>query len=244
MVKYIKTLRKVKLLFDIFCQIFLFDSIIIPRMEVSNIMKHKNSRLYYSFIINILIIIMELFAFLVCYKESGFACFEYYTQDSNLFLMFTSLLYIISLLICDKKIPHFVSLLKYAATTSVVITFLTVVTILAPVMGGYKAMLLDGTMLIHHLICPIFAFVTFVFFEKHNLNGLKDALISMIFTCLYGVVAVTLNVLKIMDGPYPFLKVYDQTILMSIFWLILMMGSSYLITVLIGNLNHAYNNKK
>lgn len=210
---------------------------------MSIIMKNENSRLYYSFIINILIIIMELFAFLVCYKESGFACFEYYTQDSNLFLMFTSLLYIISLLICDKKIPHFVSLLKYAATTSVVITFLTVVTILAPVMGGYKVMLLDGTMLIHHLICPIFGFVTFVFFEKHNLKGLKDALISMIFTCLYGVVAVTLNVLKIMDGPYPFLKVYDQTILMSIFWLILMMGSSYLITVLIGNLNHAYNNK-
>ncbi len=211
---------------------------------MSIIMKNENSRLYYSFIINVLIIIMELFAFLVCYKESGFACFEYYTQDSNLFLMFTSLLYVISLLICDKKIPHFVSLLKYAATTSVVITFLTVVTILAPVMGGYKAMLLDGTMLIHHLICPIFSFITFVFFEKHNLNGLKDALISMIFTCLYGVVAVTLNVLKIMDGPYPFLKVYDQTILMSIFWLILMMGSSYLITVLIGNLNHAYNNKK
>lgn len=207
-------------------------------------MKHKNSRLYCAFIINILIIIMELFAFLVCYKESGFACFKYYTQDSNLFLMFTSLLYVISLLICDKKIPHFVSLLKYAATTSVVITFLTVVTILAPVMGGYKAMLLDGTMLIHHLICPIFGFVTFVFFERHNLNGLKDALISMIFTCLYGIIAVTLNVLKIMDGPYPFLKVYDQTILMSIFWLILMMGSSYLITVLIGNLNHAYNNKK
>lgn len=207
-------------------------------------MKHKNSKLYCAFIINILIIIMELFAFLVCYKESGFACFKYYTQDSNLFLMFTSLLYVISLLICDKKIPHFVSLLKYAATTSVVITFLTVVTILAPVMGGYKAMLLDGTMLIHHLICPIFGFVTFVFFEKHNLNGLKDALISMIFTCLYGIIAVTLNVLKIMDGPYPFLKVYDQTILMSIFWLILMMGSSYLITVLIGNLNHAYNNKK
>ena len=207
-------------------------------------MKHKNSKLYCAFIINILIIIMELFAFLVCYKESGFACFKYYTQDSNLFLMFTSLLYVISLLICDKKIPHFVSLLKYAATTSVVITFLTVVTILAPVMGGYKAMLLDGTMLIHHLICPIFGFVTFVFFERHNLNGLKDALISMIFTCLYGIIAVTLNVLKIMDGPYPFLKVYDQTILMSIFWLILMMGSSYLITVLIGNLNHVYNNKK
>ena len=207
-------------------------------------MKHKNSKLYCAFIINILIIIMELFAFLVCYKESGFACFKYYTQDSNLFLMFTSLLYVISLLICDKKIPHFVSLLKYAATTSVVITFLTVVTILAPVMGGYKAMLLDGTMLIHHLICPIFGFVTFVFFERHNLNGLKDALISMIFTCLYGIIAVTLNILKIMDGPYPFLKVYNQTILMSIFWLILMMGSSYLITVLIGNLNHAYNNKK
>lgn len=212
-------------------------------MEVSNIMKHKNSRLYCAFVVNILIIIMELFAFLVCYKESGFACFKYYTQDSNLFLMFTSLLYVISLLISDKKIPHFVSLLKYAATTSVVITFLTVVTILAPVMGGYRAMLLDGTMLIHHLICPIFAFVTFVFFEKHNLNGLKDALISMIFTCLYGIIAVTLNVLKIMDGPYPFLKVYNQTILISIFWLILMMGSSYLITVLIGNLNHAYNKK-
>ena len=207
-------------------------------------MKQKSDKNYLALISNIAIILMELLAFIISYKDNGFKCFEYFTQDSNLFLMFTSLLYVITLIINNKKIPHFISVLKYASTTSVVITFLTVITVLAPVMGGYKAMLLEGTMLVHHLVCPILAFITFIFFETHNLNGLKDALISMIFTCSYGVVTVILNILKIMDGPYPFLKVYDQSILMSIFWLILMIGSSYLITILIGNLNQTYNNKK
>lgn len=200
-----------------------------------------------ALLINLAIVIMELFAFIVCYKSDGIGCFKYYTQDSNLFLMFASLIYAIYLFInikTNKDIPRLVSILKYSATTCVTITFLVVITVLAPVMGGYKAMLIDGTMKYHHLICPILAFISFIFLEEHNIKGSKDALIAMIFTVAYGIVAVALNIFKVMDGPYPFLKVYEQSLLMSIMWVILMNGGTYLLNLLIAYLSNKKVNKK
>lgn len=197
-------------------------------------------------IINISIIIMELFAFIVCLKNDGISCFKYYTQDSNLFLMFASIIYTIYTITDkdDKQVPHWITLLKYSATVCVATTFLVVMTILAPIMGGYKVMVIDGTMKFHHLICPILALITFIFLEKHELNVKKDALLAMIFTVAYGIVAVSLNIFKIMDGPYPFLKVYEQSLLMSIMWVILMNGSTYLLNISIGYLNNHLNKKQ
>ena len=120
-----------------------------------------------AIIINLSIVIMEIIAFAICYQKDGLSCFQYYTQDSNLFLMVTSFIFLIYEIINLKTkegIPHWISILKYSATTCVTTTFLVVVTVLAPIMGGYKAMMLDGTMLYHHLICPILAFVSFIFF--------------------------------------------------------------------------------
>lgn len=195
-----------------------------------------------SLIINIIIIMLEVYSFIECLKISGLECFEYYTQDSNLFLMISSLIYVFySLKNKDGKVPHYVSVLKYSSTTAVSVTFLVVLTFLAPVMGGYKMMLLDGTMKFHHLICPLLAFISFIFLENHQLEGIKDALFAMIFTLIYGAVTITLNILGVMYGPYPFLKVYEQSVLASIMWMSLMIGSNYLLNLGIGYLNDKFN---
>ena len=199
-----------------------------------------------AIIINLSIVIMEIIAFAICYQKDGLSCFQYYTQDSNLFLMVTSFIFLIYETINLKnkeEIPHWVSILKYSATTCVTTTFLVVVTVLAPIMGGYKAMMLDGTMLYHHLICPILAFVSFIFLENHKIGGSKDALIAMIFTVVYGIIAVALNIFKIMNGPYPFLRVYEQSLLMSIMWVILMNGSAYLLNLFMAYLTKLVNKK-
>lgn len=197
-----------------------------------------------AIITNLIIVIIELIAFIICYQKDGISCFQYYTQDSNLFLMVVSLIYLIyEIISIDTKedIPHWISILKYSATTCVTTTFLVVVTVLAPVMGGYKAMMIDGTMLYHHLICPLLAFISFIFLENHKISGSKDALIAMIFTVIYGIIAVTLNIFKIMDGPYPFLRVYEQSLLMSIMWVVLMNGSAYLLNLFIAYLSKVFN---
>lgn len=209
-------------------------------------MRNNKLKKFLAVIINISIIMMELYAFIVCLKNDGISCFKYYTQDSNLFLMFASIIYTIYAITDkdDKQSPHWITLLKYSATVCVSTTFLVVITILAPIMGGYKVMVIDGTMKFHHLICPILALITFIFLEKHELNVKKDALLAMIFTVAYGIVAVSLNIFKIMDGPYPFLKVYEQSLLMSIMWVILMNGSTYLLNISIGYLNNYLNKKQ
>lgn len=206
-------------------------------------MKKFDARKLFAIIINISIIFMEIFAFVDCFKLDGIKCFQYYTQDSNLFLMISCILYLIVCLANKEKKSRFISLLKYSSTVSVTVTFLVVVTILAPVMGGYKAMMFDGTMLYHHLLCPILGFVSFIFLEDHEISGLKDALLAMIFTVIYGIIAVILNILGIMDGPYPFLKVYEQSLLMSVMWVFLMNGSNYLLNIGIAYLNNLFNRK-
>lgn len=203
-------------------------------------MEKRDTKKILSIIFNIIIVVLELYAFVECLKISGIECFEYYTQDSNLLLMISSILYLFYIL-RGKRLPHSVTILKYSATTAVMVTFIVVLTILAPTMGGYKVMMLDGTMKFHHLICPILAIITFLFFEPHQLDGITDALKAMIFTFIYSVIVIFLNVIGVMYGPYPFLKVYEQSVLESVMWVCLMIGSNYMINSLIGYINNKLN---
>ena len=86
-------------------------------------------------------------------------------------------------------------------------------------------------------------FVSFIFLENHKIGGSKDALIAMIFTVVYGIIVVALNIFKIMNGPYPFLRVYEQSLLMSIMWVILMNGSAYLLNLFMAYLTKLVNKK-
>ncbi|MBP5204812.1 hypothetical protein J6Z37_00735 [Candidatus Saccharibacteria bacterium] len=57
----------------------------------------------------------------------------------------------------------------------------------------------------------------------------SDEFYAISFTIIYGVVMVALNITKAIDGPYPFLKIYEQSPLASIIWALILFLSSYLI---------------
>ena len=101
--------------------------------------------------------------------------------------------------------------------------------------NGFVGAFIDGSMKYHHLLCPILALVSYIFYEKHEIKP-KDNLKSLIFTIVYSVVLVTLNVLKVVDGPYPFLQVYKQPIwyslLMSVIILFGAIAFSYILVIL------------
>jgi len=59
----------------------------------------------------------------------------------------------------------------------------------------------------------------------------RQTKIALIPTIIYGIVALLLNILKVMDGPYPFLKVYQQPFFISIPWALIMIGGAYLIAL-------------
>lgn len=183
-------------------------------------MNNKN-----AYALNLIIIILELVGItmsLVCYGKFDLT---YYTQDSNLLGLISAFIYIVYLK--KDNIPKWVSILKYISVLCLTVTFLVVLLILGPMYNfNYLALFFEPTMFIYHLSVPIIAFISFVFYEIHDIHGIKDNLRAIYYTIIYGIITLILNILNVMHGPYPFLYVHENPIYMSvIYFTVIILGS-------------------
>ncbi|WP_407421679.1 Pr6Pr family membrane protein [Methanobrevibacter sp.] len=185
-------------------------------------------------ILNLTLIILEIIGLVLCYDALGCIDLAYYTIDSNIFLLLSSILYVFSRKNPSKSVQFF----RYSATLSVLITLLVVVFVLYPMLDfNFEYLFLAGPNPYMHVLCPIIALVSFLFFEKNEVeNTLKNNIRSLYFTLIYAVILITLNILRVVNGPYPFLKVYEQSVLMSVIWIVAILGfvlilSNILLTV-------------
>lgn len=180
-----------------------------------------------SIALSIIIIILEIIALIVCYNSFGINL-AYYTIDSNIFLLISTILYLLTI----NNVPKIVQLLKYSSTLSVFITFLVVVFVLYPMYDfNFQFMFLDGPNLYMHVLCPLLAVISFIFFDSNEIeNSLKNNLRSLYFTIIYAIILISLNILNVVSGPYPFLKVNQQSPLMSLFWIVLMLGGALILS--------------
>ena len=53
---------------------------------------------------------------------------------------------------------------------------------------------------------------------------------TLYYTIFYAIVAILLNIIGLLEGPYPFLMIRKNGVIQSIIWLIIMIGISYLIS--------------
>ena len=179
-----------------------------------------------SFGLNSLIIILEIIGFVLLFMSLGFGSFVYYTLLSNLFLLVSCILYLFK----DKIKPRVVDVLKFGSTLSVLITFLVVLFILGPNKElTYHFLLLEGSNLYYHLICPILGIITFIFFDDIKISGFKDVLGALGFTFIYSIVIVILNLCRVIVGPYPFLRIYENPWYSTILWFVLIEGGALLL---------------
>lgn len=183
-----------------------------------------------AFIINLIIIVLELIAFGYTIFNEHKIQIEYYTIESNLITLVSSLLFVI--LIRKKK--EFVKDLRFLSTILLTVTFLVVIFVLCPMYNfNYKLLMFTDTFLVFHTICPILTIISYIFFEE----GSKKKYLGLVYTALYAVVLITLNILDVVVGPYPFLEVKKQSLLMVSGWGIAILSGSYLIGLLIYKLN-------
>lgn len=190
-----------------------------------------------ALILNAIIFLLEVLAFGYTILNSHKIQIEYYTNDSNLITLFSSLLFII---LYRKKI-ELVKDLRFLSTILLTITFLVVIFILCPMYNfNYKLLMFTNTFLVFHTICPILSFISYVFFEE----GSKNKYLGLIFTIAYTIVLIMLNILDLVVGPYPFLEVKKQSLLMISIWGIIILGGSYLIGLLIYKLNKQKGKKR
>jgi len=63
-------------------------------------------------------------------------------------------------------------------------------------------------------------------------------MIGVIPTILYAIIIVILNIVRYIEGPYPFFRVYNQSIIVSIIWIVIIMGLVYFISYMLYKLHN------
>lgn len=196
---------------------------------------------FLSILANLAIVGMELRAIPLSWDGVHAQMFLFYTELSNLFAMgvcFVTALCQLRALLTGGEMPAWVRTLKYTVTCCLMLTFLTVVFVLAPMYGpdGHYVMLLTSSMLYNHFLNPVTAFLSLTLWERAPALPRHAPLWAMVPTLLYGSVMLAANVAKVYKGPYPFLYVYEQPVWVSCLWVVLMLSGNALITMAVRRL--------
>ena len=161
-------------------------------------------------ILNILLIIFEVLGFTLVYTTGAQLTPALYTEDSNLICLIASLMYVIYY--CRGKVNNkYVHIFRFMATLNLVLTFLVTLFVLSNDYGLYEIMIQDE-FIFFHTLCPIVSLISYLFFEKYRSHKASIMIKAPIFTVVYGIVMYTLNITKLYNGPYEFMKVYEHSI--------------------------------
>ena len=117
---------------------------------------------------------------------NGWEMLKFFTVESNIFVGLASLISLIFVLV-DKYYPRWLCVLKYVATGTVTLTFLTVMFYLGPTLG-FKSMLQDANLFMH-LITPILAIAHLFLLEPKipNMRFVNSSIVSVFPMFAYGV---------------------------------------------------------
>ncbi len=194
-----------------------------------------------SLVLNMLLIIFECIAFILSIIEYNAINFEYYTEDSNFIALVASVLFIM-FLGANRKVPKVVMLFKYVSNICLTLTFFVVLFILIPMYNyDFSLLLFKGPLFYHHLLCPIISLISFFAYDNIGKITVKDSIIGMGFTLLYGFVLIPLNIFEVVKGPYPFLMVREQALIMTVLWMLILLSLVFLISYVLRKLYLKYN---
>lgn len=158
---------------------------------------------------NALIVLMELAVLWQAIRDGFFKCLQYYTIDSNLLQLVASC-WALFLLIGKGRLTKAAARLRFVAASCLAVTMVTVLAILAP-KHGYGFLLWGHMQQFSHLLCPLLSILSLILFEKTPELPGRTVLLPGLVTLVYGAVMLALNLVRLADGPYFFLKVYERT---------------------------------
>ena len=127
-----------------------------------------------SIALNLFIVWAEPIALPMSWDWGKEQMFIFYTEDSNILSACICAMVAVGQLVCiftGRELPRWLHTLKYIATCCLTMTFLTVVFVLGPYcadQGGVVFLLTESSMLYHHLLNPLCAFVSFVLLEREQ----------------------------------------------------------------------------
>ena len=197
-----------------------------------------------SFLLDAAIVVLGAVGAALSLRINGWGMFQFYTLDSNLFLLLACAVqaWYEANILRGKRffVPSWVRVLKYFAVCTVMVTFFVVLFILVPLAGGLPMLipyLTQGSMLYHHLLCPVLGALSFLLLDRVRLPDRRVTLWALAPTLLYALVTIVLNAARLLRGPYPFLHVYEQPVYMSVVWCVVICGLAWVLAFLVWKLS-------
>ena len=198
------------------------------------------------FLGHFILLLLELLVVLHAFSEEGWRTLRFYTTDSNLLCGIASLLYMIKsfpqlngegkgvvsryfqkkqktgVFLAEEK-ASLITLLRFISTASLMVTFVVVLLVLGPE-NGYAHEFLGGMRLYSHLICPFLSLFLFVTGEEPVPK--KWIPYALYATLLYAIPLIILNLTGQVSGPYSFLKIREQSLGKTIFWIVTILSGN------------------
>lgn len=168
------------------------------------------------FYVNLILVILETVAFAHDIYAFRYGLFEWYTVDSNVLQLVASV-WVICCVLRNKQFPKILTVAHFISAVGLTVTFLIAAFVLAPE-GGIAYYFLNDVAPINHFIGPLLSVISLLFLEKTERLSLSTIIWPAVASLTYGAIALVLNAVRIMDGPYFFLKVYEQSAGVIILW--------------------------
>ena len=152
-----------------------------------------------------IVLLLECIAMAYIFSVEGPAAFRYYTVNSNILLLIVSLWYLMCYM-GKKEIPKALTVTHLTAAVCLSITFLIAAFVLAP-QSSFNAYFIHDVASIVHFIGPVLSVVTLMM-RKEEIPKYAVCVPALV-SITYGIIALVLNALRILKGPYFFLEVYS-----------------------------------
>lgn len=173
---------------------------------------------------HVLLLLFELLVVIHAFADEGLATLRFYTTDSNLLCGVASALFLLQ----RGKPDTMVRLLRFIATSCLLVTFTVVLLVLGP-QNGYAHEFLGGTRFFSHLLCPFLSLALFLTGEERAPQRWVGY--ALFTTLLYAIPMIILNGMGLVSGPYSFLKIREQSLASTLFWIVVILGGNALLAL-------------
>ena len=201
---------------------------------MENIRGYSRKKQTAALAVNLAVVALEVVGAALMSRESGLGMFWFYTVDSNLLAMLACAVcafFEARGLVRGEPMPPFAKTLKYVAASCLALTFAVVICVLVPMSGPHalEYALLRGSMLYHHLLCPIGVIASYALLEREPPLKRGSMIWALLPTAAYAAVTVACNAAGVLEGPYPFLRVNEQPLYMTAVWAVVILGGALLL---------------
>lgn len=155
-------------------------------------------------VLHIVLVVLEAVAATYMLTTDGLATFRYYTVDSNVAQLIVSACYL-GCFARRKEIPKALTVAHLVCAVCLTVTFIIAAFVLMP-QSTFEYYFLNNVAPINHFLGPVLS-VTALMLAREEIP--KAAVVAPAAVSLtYGFIALFLNYIKILDGPYFFLEIY------------------------------------